>query len=535
MPVVRLTRRPPQPADATPETRLVEFSFDGRTLLGIEGEPLAASLLVAGQRILSRSFRFHRPRGLMCSTGQCGWCECEVDGVPSVRTCRVPLAPGMVVRGEHAVPSVGRDVLGLLDFGARLVPPTFYHHRFLHPRRLRKAYLDVIRWFGGRGALRWHGDRRPTTRPAREASCDVLVVGCGPGGVAAARAAAEAGARVIALEADPGWARAAPPSTEVRVLADTTALGIYDGVCAAVDADGTWEIRADQIIVATGSYDRVPSVPGADRPGVMAARLVARLVERDAILPGRRAVLIGSGPDLDLAGTILRSAGASTSGPHATHQLRRVSGRGGVRGVELLRDGASVTERAHLVVFGDRVPALEMLLQAGAEMEWRGDHPAPIVDDDGRTSLAGFFAVGGAAGRSGDLAAAGRAGKAAADAARSRPSAAVATTWSRGEPHLHGPVTNRVPGDAIVCFCEDVRAREIAAELDAGYGQPELLKRRTGALTGPCQGKYCLAAVACAAGVAGDWVPPTARPPLRPVRLAELAGAHPLAERPTST
>ncbi|HUG29944.1 MAG TPA: (2Fe-2S)-binding protein [Candidatus Limnocylindria bacterium] len=415
------------------------------------------------------------------------------------------------------------------------MPPTFYHHRFLHPRRLRKAYLDVIRWFGGRGALRWHGDRRPTTRPAREASCDVLVVGCGPGGVAAARAAAEAGARVIALEADPGWARAAPPSTEVRVLADTTALGIYDGVCAAVDADGTWEIRADQIIVATGSYDRVPSVPGADRPGVMAARLVARLVERDAILPGRRAVLIGSGPDLDLAGTILRSAGASTSGPHATHQLRRVSGRGGVRGVELLRDGASVTERAHLVVFGDRVPALEMLLQAGAEMEWRGDHPAPIVDDDGRTSLAGFFAVGGAAGRSGDLAAAGRAGKAAADAARSRPSAAVATTWSRGEPHLHGPVTNRVPGDAIVCFCEDVRAREIAAELDAGYGQPELLKRRTGALTGPCQGKYCLAAVACAAGVAGDWVPPTARPPLRPVRLAELAGAHPLAERPTST
>lgn len=527
--------RPPRAAEDTPANRSAEFSFDGRVLMGIEGEPLAASLLAAGQQILSRSFRFHRPRGLMCSTGQCGWCECEVDGVPSVRTCRVPLASGMVVRGEHAVPSVGRDVLGLLDVGARLVPPTFYHHRFLRPRRLRKASLDVIRWFGGRGALRWLDDRRPATRLAREAGCDVLVVGCGPGGVAAARAAAEAGAQVIALEADPGWAREAAPPTGVRVLAGATALGMYDAVCAAVDADGTWDIRARQVIVATGSYDRVPSVPGADRPGVMAARLVARLVERDAILPGRRAVLIGSGPDLDLAGSILRRAGASTSGPHATHQLRRVSGRAGVRSVELLSDGASVSERADLVVFGDRVPALELLLQAGVEMEWRGDHLAPVVDDDGRTSLAGHFAIGGAAGRSGDLAVAGRAGKAAADAARSGLSAAVATPWRRGEPHLHGPVTNRVPGEAIVCFCEDVRAREIAAELDAGYGHPELLKRRTGALTGPCQGKYCLAAVACAAGVEGEWVPPTARPPLRPVRLAELAGAHPLAEGPSPT
>lgn len=534
MPVVRLPR-PPQPADDTPATRPAEFSFDGRVLRGIEGEPLAASLLAAGERILSRSFRFHRPRGLMCSTGQCGWCECEVDGVPSVRTCRVPLAPGMVVRGEHAVPSVRRDVLGLLDVGARLVPPTFYHHRFLRPRRLRKAYLDVIRWFGGRGALRWHGDRRPAARLAREASCDVLVVGCGPGGVAAADAAAEAGARVIALAADTGWVREAPPSTGVRVLADTTALGMYDGVCAAVDAAGTWEIQTGQVIVATGSYDRVPSVPGADRPGVMAARLVARLVERDAILPGRHAVLIGSGRDLALAGSILRHAGASTSGPHATHKLRRITGRRGVRGVELLSDGALVTERTDLVVFGDRVPALELLLQAGAEMEWRGDHFAPVVDDDGRTSLAGFFAVGGAAGRSGDVAAAGRAGTAAAGAARSGASQAVATPLSRREPHLHEPTNNPVPGEAIVCFCEDVRAREIAAELDAGYGDPELLKRRTGALTGPCQGKYCLAAVACAAGAEGEWVPPTARPPLHPVRLAELAGAHPLAERPTST
>ena len=78
------------------------FTFDGRRYEGIEGEPVAVSLLAAGRRTLSRSFRFHRPRGLMCSTGQCGWCECEVDGRPSVRSCQVPVRDGLVARSEHA-------------------------------------------------------------------------------------------------------------------------------------------------------------------------------------------------------------------------------------------------------------------------------------------------------------------------------------------------------------------------------------------------------------------------------------------------
>ena len=162
MPARRLPR-----GDGATARRVVRFTFDGHGYEGVEGEPLAASLLAADRLTLSRSFRFHRPRGLMCSTGQCGWCECEVDGVPSVRSCRVRVHDGLVARGEHAWPSVERDLLSLVGLASRWIPPTFYHHRFLRPRRLRKRYLDVLRWFGGRGRLGVRPGRR--TAPAGRA------------------------------------------------------------------------------------------------------------------------------------------------------------------------------------------------------------------------------------------------------------------------------------------------------------------------------------------------------------------------------
>ena len=505
---------------------VVEFEIDGRRVTGIEGEPLAVALLVAGRRILSRSFRFHRPRGLMCSTGQCGWCECEVDGAPSVRTCRVPLRAGMIVRGEHALPSVQRDLLALLDAGSRWVPPTFYHHRFRRPRALRKAYLDVLRWFGGRGRLDPRNAPPRRSRPLRRERCDVLVVGAGPSGMAAAAAAAKTGARVMTLESD---SDARPAGPGVRLA--TTATGWYGGIVAAIDPVTVWLIDAPAVVVATGSYEVLPPVPGADRPGVMSARLVQRLVERHAVLPGRRALLVGSGAELDAAGAALRSASAATIGPVDTEALLNVEGLDEVRGARVRGDAVVERHAVDLVVFADRAPSLELLLAAGAAVHWDGGRLSPMVDRDGRTSVAGLFVVGGAADRSGDLGAAERAGVAAASAAHpiadamaSRPATPPSAT---GRPARGSPVPH---AEALACFCEDVRVREIVAECAAGYGDPELLKRRTGALTGPCQGKYCLPAVIAATAAGTGWVPPTTRPPLQPIRLGDLVGPHPLAD-----
>jgi bacterioferritin-associated ferredoxin len=138
-----------------------------------------------------------------------------------------------------------------------------------------------------------------------------------------------------------------------------------------------------------------------------------------------------------------------------------------------------------LVVFGDRSPNLDLVLAAGAAVERQGDTLVPVLDGDGRTTVPTLSVVGSATGRQG------------------------ARHEAADHPHP----------DAMVCFCEDVRVREIRDELAAGYRDPELVKRRTGALTGPCQGKSCLQAFACVAG--SDDVP-TARPPLRPIRLGDL-------------
>ena len=467
-----------------PPRRRVHFTFDGTTFEGVEGEPLAIALLAVDRRILSRSFRFHRPRGLMCDTGQCGWCECEVDGRPSVRSCQVPVRDGLEARSEHAWPGVERDVFGWLDAGARLIPPTFYHHRFLRPRRLRKWYLDVIRRFGGRGRLPIGRPSPARSRVTRELEVDVLVVGGGRSGVAAAEHAASAGSRVALVEAVAGRAAVSMPG--VQVLDGATVVGWYDGVVTAIDEAALWSIRAAHVIAATGSYERVPSVRGADRPGSMGARLVHRLVTHHRVLPGRRPVLVGDPEALAPVAAALAAAGSPPIRQVPTTALRRVLGRRRVTGVVIDMDGRSQRETADLVVFGDRTPNLDLVLAAGAAVERRDGVLTPVVDANGRTTVPSLSVVGSAAGGA----------------------AAV----------------SQATGRALVCFCEDVHADEIRAQIAAGYGDPELVKRRTGALTGPCQGKYCLQAFASAAIDAGAEKTglPTARPPLRPVRLGDL-------------
>ncbi|MBA3234863.1 MAG: (2Fe-2S)-binding protein [Chloroflexi bacterium] len=525
------------------------FTFDGRPTEGVEGEPVAASLLAADRLILSRSFRFHRPRGLMCSTGQCGWCECEVDGRPSVRTCRVPVREGLVVRGEHAFPSVGRDLLAALGIGSRWIPPTFYHHRFLRPRRLRKRYLDVLRWFGGRGRLRTDGATPLDGRALQRIEASVLVVGGGRAGLHAALGAAEDDQRVVLIEAEPSlggvWRADRGDGTrgpsiemladeaaaaEVEILTSVTATGWYDGVVAAVGDGVAYEIRARAVVAATGSYEWVPLVPGADRPGVMGARTVAWLVDRHGIVPGDRILLVGGGAELaDAEAGLRRAGGATIEGPIPTADLVAIRGRRRVTGAVIRRDGRERTVPIDVVVFSDRSPNLDLVLAAGGEVAAKAGTLLPVCDDDGRLRGSLLHVAGSAAGRpisdSGAAALARRTGQV---AARSAVDPRVAVDGPRSQDPQPAarlePRSIEVDGVSIVCFCEDVRTWEIRAEQRGGYGDPELLKRRTGALTGPCQGKYCLQAFALLAvhESANPGSLPTARPPLRPIRLGDL-------------
>jgi hypothetical protein len=208
-------------------------------------------------------------------------------------------------------------------------------------------------------------------------------------------------------------------------------------------------------------------------------------------------------------------------------------------------DGTARRKSVDVVVFGDRTPNLDLVLAAGGRVGWVDGRLAPHHDPDGRTSVPGLFVADGAASEDPVSVAdrARRAGGAAAAFAGGpsggserpdgrRPSATPTAATRTGDParsatNGHAPK----PGSphAVLCFCEDVRGWEIQAERAAGYQDPELVKRRTGALTGPCQGKYCLSAVTCALSDAGartasgdDVLLPTGRPPLRPLRVGDL-------------
>ncbi len=562
--------------------RPVTLRWDGREIDAREGEPLAVSLLANDVATISRSFRFHRPRGLMCATGSCGWCECEVDGLPSVRSCRVPAREGLVARSEHARPSAAFDLLGVLDRANRLVTPGFYHHRFLRPARFRKAYLDVIRWFGGRGRV------HPGPRPPREwgegreggdehvLAADVAVVGGGPAGLTAALAALGAGARVIVVEAEPeagGTARwsttdGGPGGSGSRalvaeaidrlgadLLVGATAVARDDDILRIVGPTGPVAVRAPIVIGATGSYERPPFVPGGDRPGVIGSRAVEMLLCRWAVLPGERAALVGDDASTAGAARLLEAAGATIAARIPDEALTRIDGRDRVRRVRWIDGGRQRSTAVDLVVVGRRVPSLELPTLAGARLTWRTGALAPDLDDAGRTSVAWLYVVGSATGLGRDADRSPRqaeaTGRSAAEAARPGVAAFAPGTLRGVTPVSAAPASvTAEPGgnaaapdeDAHVCFCEDVRVHDIRRERAAGYDDPESLKRRTGALTGPCQGKYCLDRFLGLCGVgpgapggeapggeasarsSGSFLLPTTRPPLRPIRLAELAG-----------
>lgn len=480
----------------------------------------------------------------MCSTGQCGWCECRIDGRPSVRACRVPATDGLAVEGEHAWPSVPRDVLGAVDLGSRWLPPTFYHHRFLRPKRLRKAYLEVIRWFGGRGRLSMPPRATPpdgAARAARAIDVQVVIVGGGPAGLLAARGASSAGARVLVLEAESGvggpWAwREGDISgagtmddlvTEllatgrVAIETGTTALSFDEAGLHAVGPTALLDVRAATVVVATGSHEQLPLVSGNDRPGVMGARTVEWVIRAHGVVPGSRAVLVGDGADLDRAADALTAAGSEVVRRVPMELLEAVEGRHAVTGVRLRApDGPAKRVATDLLVVGYRGPAAELATAARLS---------------GTTAT--VLLTGAAAGEPIDTAEA-----AAAAESIGRSAATAGTLPADARPPSPGPAIARVAAQAMVCFCEDVRAADLRRECDAGYGHPELLKRRTGALTGPCQGKYCAAGFQAAISASSGKAPaspaspaPTTRPPARPVRLGDLVVTAPLeAHDPTT-
>jgi sarcosine oxidase subunit alpha len=315
-----IQRMAEQPTELIDRNDGVEFQFDGKRINAFTGDTVASALHVAGVSILSRSFKYHRPRGLLCGAGQCPNCLVNVDGVPNVRACTQQVRPGMNVRHQNAWPSLNLDFLSILDRMQWLMPVGFYYKALHRPKFLWGLAQRVIRRVGGLGKIDIN-QVPDTDYHHRYHHADVAVVGGGPAGLAAASAAADYGAKVTLIDDqaslgghlrfDSGnhsglpdladgsgqelairLAGEAHRSPNIEILSSATVLAHYqDNLLTILHGNELVKLRAKRVVLATGSYEVPIQFQNNDRPGIMLATAAQRLIHLYGIKPGNTAVV----------------------------------------------------------------------------------------------------------------------------------------------------------------------------------------------------------------------------------------------------
>ena len=199
---MRQRRLPAHPSQIIDRSRSINFNYEGKRIIAYPGDTVASALYASGLDIFSRSFKYHRPRGLLCVSGRCPNCMMNVDGAPNVRACACAADDGMNVKGQNAWPSVENDALSAIQYFGRLMPVGFYYKTLIRPKVAWHLAEPVIRRVAGLGTV--DTSRIPDTEYEHvNAYTDVAVIGGGPAGLSAALAAAEAGARVTLVDDQP--------------------------------------------------------------------------------------------------------------------------------------------------------------------------------------------------------------------------------------------------------------------------------------------------------------------------------------------
>ena len=312
--------------------KTLNFKFDGRSYKGFEGDTVASALLASGKKIFGRSFKYHRPRGVLTAgseepnalitVGQGAFQD------PNIRATTQEIFEGLITKSQNNWPNLQYDILSVNDLFSNFLGAGFYYKTFMWPKSFwEKIYEPFIRRAAGLGAL--SGLHNSDTYEKAYAFCDLLIIGGGPSGLMAAKIAAEAGLDVILAEQEPIFGGRLNSETEkvdgipgsdwaakiieelkaldnVRLYLRTTVTGVYDqGTFAAVERVGHhlpdrgsdrplecfWRIVAKNSILAAGAIERGIAFPNNDRPGIMAASAVRTYLNRFGVSPGRSIAL----------------------------------------------------------------------------------------------------------------------------------------------------------------------------------------------------------------------------------------------------
>ncbi|MCO6179418.1 sarcosine oxidase subunit alpha family protein [Ciceribacter sp. RN22] len=520
----------------------LSFTFDGKPYTGFEGDSLASALLANGRMLMGRSFKYHRPRGVLTAgaaepnalmtIGEGGRTE------SNTRATMQELYQGLVAQSQNRWPSLDFDIGSFNGLLSPFLSAGFYYKTFMWPAALwERLYEPFIRKAAGLGKATYEAD--PDLYEKQWAHCDLLVIGGGATGLAAALTAGRAGARVILLDesARIGGGLLAETATiggtlaadfvaatlaeleslpNVVVLARTTAFGWYDGsVFGAVErvqkhvadpkpnlpVERLWRIVAKEAILATGAEERPLVFGGNDTPGVMMAGAARTYLNCYGVAPGRRVAIFTTNDsgyalarDLEAAGVTLaaiidsRPVGAASdtySGPaRVVHGGYVSDAQGGkaLSSITIFKDGR--TEKLSvdaLAMSGSFNPVIHLACQRGGKPEWSDESGAFIVPGDKKgLALAGAAAT--VTGLSACLACGAAKATALLDGLGFK---AEKATFGVVEGDIAAAPTKPVwsipgvKGKAFIDYQNDVHRKDIGLAVREGYGHVELAKRYT--------------------------------------------------------
>ncbi|MGH1488955.1 MAG: 2Fe-2S iron-sulfur cluster-binding protein [Acidimicrobiales bacterium] len=557
-----------QPGEAIDRSDTVRFTWNGTSLTGFAGDTIASALLANGVTIVSRSMKYHRPRGYMTADYWDPNGFVQVGDEPNVRSGHRLVANGMVIEPQNVWPSLDHDVKAANGLVGRFLSAGFYYKTFIRPQRLWPTFEKVLTTFAPGGTVDLNTP--PGLYDKRYAHPDVVVAGGGPAGMSAAIAAADAGAKVMLVEdghrlgghllwgstGDQALAdrlRAATVAAGVEILTDSTVTGRYEDNWVAIvqrshplAVERLIKARAKTLVVAPGLIERPYVFAGNDKPGVMLSGAVRRLINMYAVKPGSRAVVFTANDDGDAAAADLAAAGIDVA---RVVDARRgedvVEANGSAKAVESVTLGDGSTIDCDLLVTAVGWTAPTSLLNMAGD---RPEYDSTAARFFPGTPIDTVLTTGGIAGdgttdellshasHTGELAtqrAAVTAYRLQAQTARAVPVTGAEPSWPDDDRtplprHAH-PALFRSSTHGIVDFSEDVGSKDLVGAAAEGYDSVELLKRFTTATMGPAQGKLetvnTVAVLAEARGETIEEVGTTVwRPPYAPITLGALAG-----------
>ena len=566
-------------------SQTLNFTFNGKAMQGHPGDTLASALLANGQRLVGRSFKYHRPRGILTSGSEepnaLVQLRTGAHQEPNTRATVTELFDGLSATSQNHRGSLEYDLMAVTDLMSPFLSAGFYYKTFMWPKSFwEKIYEPAIRKSAGLGSLSMQED--PDSYDKGFLHCDLLVIGAGPAGLSAALAAGRSGARVILADEDftPGgrlnaetlevdgmssadWAAQAMAELgamdNVRILTRTTVYGAYDhGIYGALErctdhlaSSGNkprqvlWRIYSKRAVLAAGSTERPIAFGNNDRPGVMLAGAVRSYANRYGVTPGQKVSVFTNNDDGWRTAADLVAKGVSVAHIIDTRDIAPVidvpgaeysrgaavmdtAGRKGLKSVTLT--SGRMIDTDCLAVSGGWNPNVHLTCHQRGRPTWRDDICAFVPGAD----LPPGMAVAGAANGAMTLAAALAEGRSVANAQVKdmgfTPSRKAAPK-AEDEPRDCSPVWHIKESTkrAWVDQQNDVTVKDIKQSYREGFRSVEHLKRYTTLGMATDQGKTAnIPALAIMAECTGKSLQDTGttifRPPYTPIPMGALGG-----------